>query len=52
MLSRLTIMYTSTVKESLKAGKKKIEDGIVYNYTTILPVFDYQDASARALASG
>ena len=39
-------------KESLKAGKKKIEKGIEYNYTTILPVFDYQDANARALASG
>jgi tetratricopeptide (TPR) repeat protein len=39
-------------KESLKAGKKKIEKGIEYNYTIILPVFDYQDASARALASG
>lgn len=39
-------------KESLKAGKKKIEEGIEYNYTTILPVFDYQDASARALALG
>ena len=39
-------------KESLKAGKKKIEKGIEYNYTTVLPVFDYQDVSARALASG
>ena len=39
-------------KESLKAGKKKIEEGIEYNYTLILPVFDYQDANARALALG
>ena len=39
-------------KESLKAAKKKIEEGIEYNYTTILPVFDYQDASARVLAAG
>ena len=39
-------------KESLKAGKKKIQEGIEYNYTIILPVFDYQDANARALASG
>ncbi|MCZ4695507.1 hypothetical protein DWB61_11680 [Ancylomarina euxinus] len=39
-------------KESFKAGKKKIEDGIEYNYTTILPVFDYQDISARAIAAG
>lgn len=39
-------------KESLKAAKKKIEEGIEYNYTTILPVFDYQDPTARNLASG
>ena len=39
-------------KESLKAGKKKIENGIEYNYTTILPVFDYQDVNARAIAAG
>lgn len=39
-------------KESLKAGKKKIEEGIEYNYASILPVFEYQDPSARALASG
>ena len=39
-------------KESLKAGKKKIEEGIEYNYTLVLPVFDYEDANARALAAG
>ena len=39
-------------KESIKAGKKKIEKGIEYNYTMILPIFDYQDESARALANG
>ena len=39
-------------KESLKAAKKKIEEGIEYNYTSILPVFAYQDMSTRSLASG
>ncbi|MRT92436.1 tetratricopeptide repeat protein [Ancylomarina sp. 16SWW S1-10-2] len=39
-------------KESLKSAKTKIEEGIEYNYNTILPVFDYQDLSARDLAAG
>ncbi len=38
-------------RESLKEGKKKIEEGIVYNYNMLLPVFEYQDSTARALAS-
>ena len=39
-------------KESLKSGKKKIETSIEYNYTSILPVFDYNDENARSLAAG
>ena len=37
-------------KESLKEGERKIEEGIQENYSLLLPVFEYQDASARAMA--
>ena len=37
-------------KESLKKGEKKIEDGITENYSLLLPVFEYQDPTARALS--
>lgn len=36
--------------ESLKEGEKKIEDGIEENYTLLLPVFEYQNETARALS--
>ncbi|WP_145957607.1 type IX secretion system periplasmic lipoprotein PorW/SprE [Labilibaculum antarcticum] len=38
-------------KESLKKGEKKIEDGIIENYSLLLPVFEYQDPNARALST-
>ncbi|WP_372751592.1 tetratricopeptide repeat protein [Labilibaculum sp.] len=38
-------------KESLKKGESKIEDGIVENYTLLLPVFEYEDPTARSLSS-
>lgn len=37
-------------KESLKKGEQKIEDGIIENYSLLLPVFEYQDPTARALS--
>ncbi|RUT77994.1 tetratricopeptide repeat protein [Ancylomarina longa] len=37
-------------KESLKKGEKKIENGIQENYTLLLPVFEYQNETARALS--
>lgn len=37
-------------KESLKEGEHKIEEGIQENYTLLLPIFEYQNASARALS--
>lgn len=37
-------------KESLKKGEMKIEDGIIENYSLLLPVFEYQDPTARALS--
>ncbi|PKQ62795.1 hypothetical protein BZG02_11385 [Labilibaculum filiforme] len=37
-------------KESLKKGEQKIEDGITENYSLLLPVFEYQDPTARALS--
>lgn len=37
-------------KESLKEGEQKIEEGIQENYSLLLPVFEYQDPTARALS--
>lgn len=37
-------------KESLKSGEEKIKKGIEENYTILLPVFEYQNPSARALS--
>lgn len=37
-------------RESLKEGKRKIEEGIQENYSLLLPVFEYQNSSARALS--
>lgn len=37
-------------KESLKEGERKIEEGIQENYSLLLPVFEYQDPTARALS--
>lgn len=37
-------------KESLKEGERKIEEGIEENYSLLLPVFEYQNPSARALS--
>lgn len=36
--------------ESFKEGEKKIEKGIQENYSLLLPIFEYQNASARALS--
>lgn len=37
-------------KESLKEGERKIEEGIQENYSLLLPVFEYQDPTARTLS--
>ncbi len=37
-------------KESLKEGERKIEEGIQDNYALLLPVFEYQNPTARALS--
>lgn len=37
-------------KESLKEGEQKIIDGLQENYTIMLPVFEYQNTSARTLS--
>ncbi len=37
-------------KESMKEGERKIEEGIQENYSLLLPVFEYQNSTARALS--
>jgi TolA-binding protein len=37
-------------KESLEEGESKIEEGIVENYSLLLPVFEYQNSTARSLS--
>jgi predicted Zn-dependent protease len=37
-------------KESLKEGEQKIESGLQENYTILLPVFEYQNPTARSLS--
>lgn len=37
-------------KESLKEGQQKIKKGLQENYTILLPVFEYQDPTARSLS--
>ncbi len=37
-------------KESLKEGQQKIKNGLQENYTILLPVFEYQNETARSLS--